>query len=54
MEGILRRHLRLSDEEWLLLERRDLTFGAQDSLDRGFADEFGEFAPPIGAKVFNI
>jgi ATP-dependent Clp protease protease subunit len=53
-EAILRKHLRLSDEEWTQLVRRGLTFGASASVDRGFADEIAEFSPPPGTEVFNI
>jgi hypothetical protein len=41
-------------ERWALLGRQDMTFAAQDALAYGFVDEIAEFAPPFGAKVFNI
>jgi hypothetical protein len=31
-----------------------MTFGAHEAVEFGFADEIREFAPPAGAKVFNI
>ncbi|MGA2716736.1 MAG: ATP-dependent Clp protease proteolytic subunit, partial [Bryobacteraceae bacterium] len=53
-QEILRRHLRLPAERWEQLGRRDMTFGAHEAVEFGFADEIREFAPPAGAKVFNI
>lgn len=54
MEGIVRHHLRLTDTHVQLHRTQDLWFTAKDALAVGIIDEIADFAPPIGAKVFNI
>jgi ATP-dependent Clp protease, protease subunit len=51
-EAILRRHLRLPDERWTQLGMRDMTFGAEQSVEWGFADEIAEFSIPPDVNLF--
>jgi len=53
-QEILRRHITLADTEWAQWGRRDLNFAGQEAVNRGFADEIGEFSPPLDSTIFNI
>lgn len=53
-ESILREHVKLSDEEWADLDKRDLWFSAEEAVKLGFATEIGEFGPPVGQQLFSI
>lgn len=44
-EEILRRHLRLSEQRWAQLGRRDMTFTAQEAIECGFADTRSASSP---------
>jgi ATP-dependent Clp protease, protease subunit len=52
-EEILRTHITMGDDKWSRLDRSDLWFSAQDAMDFGIANEIGEFAPPMGAEMYN-
>lgn len=53
-EEILRRHLSLTDDKWSELNHNDLFFSGEDSIKVGFAQEVGEFSPPLGCPVYNL
>jgi len=53
-EAILRNHIGLSDEQWTALNYKELTFGAEEAVKIGFADEIAEFTPPPGARIFTV
>jgi ATP-dependent Clp protease protease subunit len=53
-DAILRTHLNLSEAEWTALDHGDLVFGADDAVRIGLAESVGDFAPPMGTKLFNI
>ena len=50
----LRKHLEVSKSKWSKLRYNELWFTAQDALASGLATEIGEFAPPQGAKLYNL
>ncbi len=52
--SILLEHLTLSPEEWLALDHYDLHFSAEDAVRIGLAHEIAEWAPPMGARIYNI
>ena len=53
-EAILRQHITMGDDKWAAHKVSDLWFSAQDAVDCKLATVVGEFAPPIGTKVFNV
>jgi len=53
-EAILRKHIKLSDEEWAALDKQDLWFSAEEAVKAGFADEIGDFSPPKGSAIYAI
>jgi ATP-dependent Clp protease protease subunit len=53
-EKILRRHLKMSREEWRQLDRGDLTLSTGDAVRVGLVHEIGDFAPPEGARLLAI
>ncbi len=53
-EAILRNHVKLTDEQWLKLDRADQFFSASEAVAIGLATRIGEFSPPRGMQVFNI
>ncbi|WP_165405964.1 ATP-dependent Clp protease proteolytic subunit [Bradyrhizobium genosp. SA-3] len=52
-EAILRAHLSLSEDQWSVHRSADLFLTAKEAITCGLA-ELGEFAPPVGTRVFNI
>ena len=52
-EAILRQHLTLNDDQWLVHRNADLWLTAKEAASCGLA-EIGEFCPPIGSKIFNV
>ena len=52
-EAIIRQHLTLTDDQWLIHRNADLWFTAKEAVACGLA-EIGEFAPPAGSKIFNV
>jgi ATP-dependent Clp protease, protease subunit len=54
MEAILKAHLRLPDEKWLIHEHHDLWLTAEEAVQCGLATEIGDFAPPAGSVVYNV
>lgn len=53
-ESILREHLKLTSDEWKLLNYMDLHFSAEEAIKNGLAQDIGEFSPPPGALLYNI
>jgi ATP-dependent Clp protease protease subunit len=55
-EAILRRHMTLTDEQWKDLDRHSagLWLTAEQALEATLVTEIGEFAPPVGAKIYNL
>lgn len=53
-ETILRDNLNLPEDKWTELDRNDLFFTAQQSVEYGFAHEIGEFAPPVGTRIYTL
>jgi ATP-dependent Clp protease protease subunit len=52
-EAVLRKHVTMPDDKWAELEN-GIWFSAEDALKFGIANEIADFAPPPGAKIFNI
>ena len=53
-EAIFRDMLKLSDDQWATHRYSELWFSADDAIKSNLATEIGEFAPPIGQKIFSI
>lgn len=53
-EAILRKHLRLSDQQWVDLDKYALVLSGQEAVNVGIANKLGTFAPPKGAQIYNI
>ena len=53
-EAILREHITLTDEKWDVHKVADLWLSAKDALQSNLATEIGEFAPPLGERVYII
>lgn len=53
VEGILRAHLRLTDEMWTQFDYHDVYLSGDDAVTYGMAESIGEFSPPLGVKVLN-
>ncbi len=53
-ESILKEHLIIPEEKWLLHERGDLVITANEAVAFNIAHEIGQFAPPKYTTVYNI
>jgi len=53
-EKIIRDNCRLTEEQWLMLDRRDLYFSGVDAVTTGISHEVAEFSPPPGAQLFFV
>lgn len=53
-EEILREHIRMPAEKWAHFNHNDLWFSSEDAVACGIADAIADFAPPPGAKLYNI
>jgi ATP-dependent Clp protease, protease subunit len=53
-EAIFREALKLSDDQWASHKYTELWFTADDAIKCKLATEIGEFAPPIGQKIFTL
>lgn len=53
-EAILRRHTKLTEDQWKEIEHHDLTLSAKEAVEVGIADEIAEFAPPKGTQIYNL
>jgi ATP-dependent Clp protease protease subunit len=54
-EAILREYLAFSRRKWSdLRNNAEFWFSSKDAIASGMADYVGEFAPPIGTKIFSI
>jgi ATP-dependent Clp protease protease subunit len=53
-ENILRQHLKLPSDKWEVHEHHDLWLTAGEAVEYGLATHLGDFAPPRGAKVYNV
>jgi len=54
MEGILRAHTRIPADRWEIHNYTDLHFTAEQALEYGVIDEIADFAPQLGAPIFNV
>ena len=54
MEEILRSHITMPADKWEIHKHADLFLTAQDALSYGIIDEIADFAPPLGATLFNV
>lgn len=53
-ESILKEHLIIPEDKWLLHERGDLVITANEAVAFNIAHEIGQFAPPKNITVYNI
>lgn len=53
-EAILREALELTDDQWTSHKYQELWLSAADAIKCKLATEIGEFAPPIGQKLFSL
>lgn len=54
-EAVLREHLAFSKRKWSdLRNNAEFWFSAEDAVTGGIATSIGDFAPPLGAKIFSI
>ncbi|HAT33938.1 MAG TPA: peptidase S14 [Janthinobacterium sp.] len=53
-EQILREHVRLGDEHWLVHAYSDLHLTAKEALGVGLIDGVADFSPPKGKRLTNI
>jgi ATP-dependent Clp protease protease subunit len=53
-EAIFREALKLSDDQWTSHKYLELWLSADDAIKCKLATEIGEFAPPIGQKLFTL
>lgn len=51
---ILRAHIRMPEDQWIVHENASLFLSADKSIEYGIADEIADFAPPPGATIFNV
>lgn len=54
IEQILRQHITMPDDKWIIHKNADLHINADDALAYGIVDEITDFAPPLGATIFNV
>lgn len=53
-EQILKKHVRLNEEHWMVHAYSDLHLTAQEALAVGLVDGIADFAPPRGQRIINI
>ena len=53
-ETILREHINMPRKKWAHFNHNDLWFSAEEAVQFGIAQETGEFAPPMGTKIYNL
>ena len=53
-DEILKSHLTLSRRQWRRYDQTYLWLTAQDDLGSGMVTNIGEFAPPIGAPIYDF
>lgn len=53
-EAIFRETLKLNDAQWASHKYTELWFSAEHALECKLATEIGEFAPPIGQRIFTL
>lgn len=53
-EQILKSHVKLSEEHWMVHAYSDLHLTAHDALGVGMIDAVADFAPPKGRRIINI
>jgi ATP-dependent Clp protease protease subunit len=53
-EAILRKHLTIPDADWANLRNNEYWFSADAAVKNGLATDIGDFAPPMGSKVFAL
>jgi ATP-dependent Clp protease, protease subunit len=53
-EAILREHVKFPDELWTEMQYHDLHLSAEEAIQFGIADGFGDFGPPVGSLVYNL
>jgi hypothetical protein len=54
IEAILRDHIKLTQAKWDEHKLTDLWVSAEDAVNAGMADGFGEFSPPVGTQMFYV
>jgi len=53
-EAIWRKYITMSDDKWGILERLDLTIGAEEAVAIGLANGIADFKLPEATQLFNI
>jgi ATP-dependent Clp protease protease subunit len=53
-DAILRQHVTLTEEQWLLRDSSDLWLTAEEAVRSGLADEIAEFQPAKPSMIFAI
>jgi ATP-dependent Clp protease protease subunit len=53
-EAILRKHFSLTEDTWAAHKVADFWLMASEAVECKLADEIAQFAPPIGAPLFNV
>jgi ATP-dependent protease ClpP protease subunit len=53
-EAIFREVIKLSDVQWTSHKYNELWFSADEAIKCNLATEIGEFAPPVGQKIFTL
>jgi ATP-dependent Clp protease, protease subunit len=54
MRDILRANIVMPEDKWSVHAHADLFLTAQQALEYKLIDEIAEFAPPLGATIFNV
>jgi len=54
MADILRENIALPEDKWAIHAHADLFLTPQQALEYKLIDEITEFAPPLGAPIFNV
>ncbi len=53
-EAIFREALKLTDDQWSSHKYSEIWFSADEAIKCKLATEIGEFAPPMGQKIFTL
>lgn len=54
IEAILKTETKIAADKWDVHKYADVWFSADDAIQAGIADGFGEFAPVVGKPIFNV
>ena len=53
-EEILKQYSEKASSEWANLRDNEFWLNGEDAVKHGLATELGEFAPPLGTRIYNI